>query len=300
MIETLNGIIPPVHIGNELGMRIYHNEQYEDYAEHWHVAVEMIMPTSGEYVVVSGKERYELEEGDILVINSGVLHGIQAPPEGKREIMLFNPVLLYTMKELETLFAMTPPIYRLTAEKDPLIYPGVRTHLENILREYKGQKHFSEGIIYSELIQLFAEMGRKQIEYNLGWNQRRKVDDSEKVKGYLEIVIKACNYINLHYQEKLNLEDVADLVGFSKFHFSRVFKQYTNMTFYQYLSKRRVACAESLLYSTKMSVTEVAMNSGFSSMSSFDRTFRAINGIAPSEYRNILEGRDIMTRITKQ
>lgn len=71
------------------------------------------------------------------------------------------------------------------------------------------------------------------------------------------------------------------------------------MTFYQYLSKRRVACAESLLYSTKMSVTEVAMNSGFSSMSSFDRTFRAINGNTPSEYRNILEGRDIMTQITK-
>ena len=61
--------------------------------------------------------------------------------------------------------------------------------------------------------------------------------------------------------ENLSLEEVAAVSGFSKFHFTRIFKQYMNMTFYEYLNSKRVKRAEELLYDKKMSITDVAMNS---------------------------------------
>ncbi|MCI6995217.1 MAG: AraC family transcriptional regulator [Eubacterium sp.] len=58
------------------------------------------------------------------------------------------------------------------------------------------------------------------------------------------------------------------------------------MTFYEYLNQKRVAKAEELLITTDQSVTEIAMNSGFSSISSFNRTFKSLKGCSPTVYRN--------------
>ncbi|WP_349944974.1 helix-turn-helix domain-containing protein [Lacrimispora sp. BS-2] len=60
------------------------------------------------------------------------------------------------------------------------------------------------------------------------------------------------------------------------------------MTFYEDLNSRRVKRAEELLYNTReMSITDVAMGSGFSSMSAFNRTFKKIKHCSPSNYRKI-------------
>jgi AraC-like DNA-binding protein len=61
-----------------------------------------------------------------------------------------------------------------------------------------------------------------------------------------------------------------------------------NMTFYEYLNSKRVKKAEELLYHTKeLSITEVAMGAGFSSISAFNRTFKMIKNCSPSDYRKI-------------
>lgn len=93
--------------------------------------------------------------------------------------------------------------------------------------------------------------------------------------------MSACNYINQHYQEPLSLEEIADVSGFSRFHFTRIFKQCMNMTFYEYLNQKRISKAEELLSTTSQSVTEIAMNSGFSSISAFNRTFKSVKDVLP-------------------
>ncbi len=72
-----------------------------------------------------------------------------------------------------------------------------------------------------------------------------------KQQEYIEAVLSVCRYINVHYMENLSLEEVAAVSGFSKFHFTRIFKQYMNMTFYEYLNSKRVKRAEELLYDKK-------------------------------------------------
>ena len=74
-------------------------------------------------------------------------------------------------------------------------------------------------------------------------------------------------------------------LGLRLFHFTRIFKQCMNMTFYEYLNQKRISKEEELLSTTGESVTEIAMSSGFSSISAFNRTFKSIKGCSPSEYR---------------
>lgn len=62
---------------NPPAFEIFHNTVTEGYPKHWHTAIEIIMPTRGEYEVVVGKDSYNLKEGDIIMINSGVVHGMR-------------------------------------------------------------------------------------------------------------------------------------------------------------------------------------------------------------------------------
>lgn len=103
----------------------------------------------------------------------------------------------------------------------------------------------------------------------------------------MEKFLWVTNYICEHFKEALALEEIAAMAGFSKYHFSRLFHQYTGTTFYKYLNQRRIAHARALLLNPDLTVTEVALQSGFPSISSFLRMFRLLNGCTPTEYRKL-------------
>ena len=104
-------------------------------------------------------------------------------------------------------------------------------------------------------------------------------------------LLNACGYISEHFTEQITLNQVADYVGLSKFYFERVFKQFTDMTFYQYLIQKRISFAQELLANHSLSVTEIAFAAGFSSSSAFARAFRQSTGYAPSEFRTLNESK---------
>ena len=281
VIEILNGMHETIDYGNSLGLRLYHNVEYEDYGDHWHTGIELIMPLKNGYTVIVGEDRAELNEGDIAVINSGVIHSLKAPPCGERIILQFDSVLLHDLKGMETLLFMMQPLIYIPKRPDSEIYRFVSEKLASVIKEYDSNNTFKEALIYANLIEIFVELGRREV-YQIETTEKIP---SAKKQVYIEAVMGACSYINSHYQENLTLEEVAAVSGFSKYHFTRIFKQYMNMTFYEYLNSKRVKRAEELLYNQEMSVTDVAMNSGFSSLSAFNRTFKNIKNCAPSDYR---------------
>ena len=118
------------------------------------------MPVSSEYTVIVGKERFRLMTGDILVINSGVVHSLLAPPTGERIIFQFDPSLLYLLKELETLMSLMPGVVHITPETEPELYGPVKTQMNRIIREYDEEKMFCGAVVYAALIEMFVEIGR--------------------------------------------------------------------------------------------------------------------------------------------
>lgn len=284
MIKILNGLHETIHYECPMGLQLYRNVKNEDYPEHWHVGIEIIMPSKGGYEVTVGEERYFLEPDDIILIHSGVIHSLRAPSKGERYILQFDTTLLYNLREMEALLYMMPPVIFIIKEGGDLLHGFFKEKIDKIIREYREDSTFREASIYAALIEIYVELGRKEVHRNVSPGK----NESTKQRLYFEAVMSACTYINKHYMENLNLEQVAQLVGFSKYHFTRIFKQYMNMTFYEYLNSKRVKKAEELLYHTKeLSITEVAMGSGFSSISAFNRTFKMIKNCSPSDYRKI-------------
>lgn len=98
-------------------------------------------------------------------------------------------------------------------------------------------------------------------------------------------IIKARQYVSAHLSETIDLNQVAVHVGMSPFHFCRVFKSATGLTFKQYLTRRRVEWAKCRLRKPGSRATEVAFEVGFGSLSQFNRSFQQVVGSSPSDWR---------------
>jgi AraC-like DNA-binding protein len=281
MIEILNGIRETIHYGDSSHFRLYHNIYNENYPPHWHVGIEIIVPIQNWYKVHIGKDHYTLEENDILFINSGVIHSLESPATGERIILQFDLSLFYNLKEFDTTLFMLPSAVQITKKDFPQIYPIIHTFLFNIIQEYNIDAPLKEASIYGNLIQIYVALCRKIIyDQNFFKNAAQS-----KRHEYIEKLMKTCNYINQHYNEELSLDSIADIAGFSKYHFTRLFKEFTNMTFHQYLTKQRLQKSEILLMDTDLSVMEVALSSGFNSISTFNRSFKQSKGCSANEFR---------------
>jgi len=87
------------------------------------------------------------------------------------------------------------------------------------------------------------------------------------------------------YAEPLNLDELAAAVGVSKYHFLRAFAAVYGVTPAAYIAERRIERAQDYLRATNLTVTEVCMLVGYSSLGSFSSKFRQLVGVTPSEYQ---------------
>ena len=92
-------------------------------------------------------------------------------------------------------------------------------------------------------------------------------------------------YIEAHLEETISIDALAGIVGLSKYHFARAFKQSEGLTPHDYLLQCRVRRAQELLANTDLPLSEIALASGFSDQSHCARRFRERVGITPGRYR---------------
>lgn len=283
MIKILNGIHETVAYDAMNGLILYHNKDAENFPIHWHTALEIIVPVKGEYTVIIDGISHTFHEEDIWITPPGTLHELIAPPEGERLIMLFDYGLICNVNALDSLLPTLHPYTLITKKDYPDLNEQLRSYLNDIIREYDHPMPFTEACIYSLMIQFFATLGRT----NFNANTKFPGITRNKQHEYIEKFMMVCNYITDHCTENITVEQLADLAGFSKFHFTRLFKQFTNMSCYQYLTQKRIAYAERLLIEPDFTITEVAMRSGFNSLPTFNRIFKAAKNCTPSEYKNL-------------
>ena len=94
----------------------------------------------------------------------------------------------------------------------------------------------------------------------------------------------AIDYIEANLDREITPEGVARRVGFSKFHFNRVFRDVFGVTITEYIRNRRLSLAAEGLSSGKFRVIDAALEAGFSSQSAFTRSFRKLFGVNPADY----------------
>ncbi|AFH60726.1 response regulator [Paenibacillus caseinilyticus] len=101
------------------------------------------------------------------------------------------------------------------------------------------------------------------------------------------VIASAKEYIRKNYAQNINLQTVAAQVHLNPNYFSNVFKQETGMNFLEYLLGIRIAAAKKLLEEPDVKVYEVGYLVGYDNPSSFNRAFKNVTGLTPSEYRKI-------------
>ena len=102
------------------------------------------------------------------------------------------------------------------------------------------------------------------------------------------LVTRARQFIAEHQGEDIALGDVAKAVHASTFHFCKMFKKATGLTFTHYLSLSRVAKAKKLLANPQLRISEIAYEVGFNSLTHFNRMFRKLSGESPTAFREAL------------
>jgi AraC-like DNA-binding protein len=104
--------------------------------------------------------------------------------------------------------------------------------------------------------------------------------------GLLAHLRRARDHMDRQYQAELDLDQVAKVAGVSKYHFARCFEATYGETPMRYLTRRRIERAQDLLRGANLTVTEVCMLVGFSSLGSFSTRFTKLVGETPTAYRD--------------
>lgn len=253
-------------------------------APHWHTYGEFILSTSpAESVFTLTSETIVLNQNDLLMIWPCELHSVESAPEGSLLIIQFPGEMLSCTSELHMVQDFITRQH-LLPETDssgihrqilPLLYRMERISLsDDPFRDTRKQ------ICLMEILLLLARDFTKLIPAGQDFVQ---VPHNARV---LQKLARACSYISQNCDKNITLEDAASYAGFSKYHFSRIFKEYLNTSFTGYLTSQRIQKAISLFARPDLSITEAVFLSGFGSVASFNRSFRQVMGCTPSEYRD--------------
>ncbi len=102
---------------------------------------------------------------------------------------------------------------------------------------------------------------------------------------YTQRLENVLRYIETHLDERLNLNELSKRAFYSPYHFHRIFRQVVGETLNDYIVRRRIEKAASMLLHSSTSISEIARNYGFSSLASFSKSFKKFYGYSPKEFR---------------
>lgn len=103
--------------------------------------------------------------------------------------------------------------------------------------------------------------------------------------AHKQIIHESAAYIRQKYDRIVDVDELADLAGLSKYYYIKLFKEHTRLTPYEYVINQRIIAAKKLLYASDLKVAEVSETVGFNDECNFIRTFKRITGVTPLQYR---------------
>ncbi len=211
---------------------------------------------------------YDLE--NILITN--VTNGqIQTAKENLRELL--NKFSILEVGDLEGIKAKSlwlfAIIMRIANENEKNISSVLDTDLD-VINKLSEAASFTELLNISEnLIELITRNMLSSI-YN----------------GHSQIIVKALQFINKHYKEKITLKDIEQNLHVNASYFSTLFKHEMGVTFTDYLNELKIEHASDLLSTTNLSIIDISLSAGFDDQSYFTKVFKKAKGVTPKQYRS--------------
>lgn len=248
------------------------------YRYNWHKDVEIMFILSGKVEVCVEGSVYNLEEGDLMVINSNVGHASLKKDDHSIVMVLhINPIYF-------DLFCHEYDIVKFDCNtayknKDDLEFKEIKQILSSMmfsmLENNKGSKFESLGHLSMLTNHLFKYFYKDE-NNNANLQKHKKHQDRLKI---------AMDYIEDNYREKISLDDIAKLINYNSSYTSSFFKNYVGVNFYEYLLRVRLQGAVNELITTNKTIYNIALDNGFSDVKAFNFSFKKNFNKSPSEYR---------------
>lgn len=206
---------------------------------------------------------YLVKENDVIILNCYNQH-------------------MYTANQWETLWIhfdgnMSKEYFDTLFERSGCIFPLgnssiISEYLSKIIDSFKNNECLNEPLVSCSIQRMLTEL--------------LLLSSSSYYNSMKNPVTMAIDYINSHYGDKINLEDLSSLVNMSPFYFSRKFKKETGYSPYEYIIMTRINEAKKLLKGTKLLIKEISFRVGFNSETNFVTCFRSHTNLTPTEFRD--------------
>lgn len=243
---------------------------------HWHNELEIIYIRKGHLQVSISGERYIAGDGQVFLVNPGELHYM-----GTSEIGVDYYTFLFPLEFIS---------FQLSDELENHVLLPLRSgrmqfvnHMDTEFQEKAtgfcetlSQQTFDASGSQLRIRILLLELVNLWLEYDLVHRNSRGTNSSDK-----DLLI----YLQQNYASNLTLQDLSRHFHLSEKYLSRYFSERFGLPLSQYIKHLRLSHARHLLITTELSVTEIALQSGFPNVSHFIRTFRKSYLVSPLQYR---------------
>lgn len=247
------------------GHFMLYQRQNHVFPMHMHRCYEFVLMLSGQMSMRIEKQEYLLSKGDLVLVKPNRLHSYDSPEgiSGTCLICVFSQDLIAAVAEPLAKYALPSPILR----NVPVFYREMFCAMneDKDLATLKGFLYTISGLFY-QMLDTSAE------------------DDVAKDTLLLRDILV---YLENHVSEPCTLKGTAQALGYSPAYISRYFAGSVGIPFYSYVQSLKMDRACYLLLNTRDSVLSIAMQCGFPTLSSFNRTFRMTLGTTPREYRKL-------------
>lgn len=245
--------------------------------DHFHKYYEIFYLLSGKCRFLLKDSIYTLEKGDLVFISPGELHHSLYYPDIPCDVAFlyfkedFLPPELFHRRD-----RLTHPIHSFMGSVPGLYQEEFHTLLAKLLSENMQIDEFSPSLMSCYLSELLMLLMRHSV---------MNEEEPELINAKEADIMQAAKYIYKNFQQPLTLEEVSGISNLSPTYFSKKFKATTGMGFKEYLNYIRLKHAAAALLTTSGSITDIALEYGFSDSNYFKDLFKKEYGRSPREYR---------------
>lgn len=254
---------------------------------HWHEEIEILFMKKGKIQCKIDLNSYILEEDDILIIAPSALHSL-FPTDNKYcswDAIVFNLNMLNSSITDGCLIKYFAPIlnneHQIPAliKKDTKGYSEISNSIKEILNCFNSKNTAFELRLKSQLFYLFSLLYENKLVI-----KKKDANLTNETTKKIKIIL---NYIHENYMNQLLMKDIASICHFSEYYFMKFFKKHIGMTCTEYINAYRLDIACNLLNTTDKPVTEISLETGFNSVSYFNKLFKEKFKVTPKVFKKM-------------
>ncbi len=256
---------------------------------HYHNNYEISFITEGSGKRIVADSIQEFQPGDLVFIGCNLPHVWIADKETLNpSLRTLEMVFLQFTDRLLSSQLLSLPEFKYVAkalalsERGILIVGQTLNEVSELMLQMPYLKGFERMLHFFKMMDI---IGRSDSNIQLASNEYLKVRFTTGNKRIASIH----EYFMNNYREEVNLKRIAELVSMAEGSLCRFFKENMGVTLFEYLNRIKTDFACKLLMDNDLSIMEVCFDSGFNNLSHFNKQFRKMTGVTPSEYRKNLK-----------